>query len=171
MGSASGQGEIFGNDFMVTLGAWPSETGLPVGKVNDQIGTFLHELGHNFGLDHGGGNPLPVDARIENYKPNYLSVMNYSFQVSGIKRTGVPSPRFDFSRTRLLPLNENALNEVVGIQGSPDRTRFFCPQSFVMKSVSVPVPLTGIARTLSMRTLYRTSMGIERSRQSHYGTP
>ena len=115
MGSASGQAEIFGNDFMVTLGAWPSETGLPVGKVNDQIGTFLHEFGHNFGLEHGGGSALPADARIENYKPNYLSVMNYSFQVLGIRRTGVPSPRFDFSRTQLPTLNENALNEAVGI--------------------------------------------------------
>jgi hypothetical protein len=134
MGSASGEAEIFGNDFKLTLAAWPSETGLPVGKVNDQIGTFLHELGHNFGLEHGGGSLLPPDARIENYKPNYLSVMNYFFQVSGIKRTGVPSPRFDFSRSQLLTLNENALNEATGIQGGPDRTSFFCPQNFVMRT-------------------------------------
>ena len=138
LGSASGQGEIFGNDFMVTLGAWPSETGLPVGKVNDQIGTFLHEFGHNFGLEHGGGSLLPADARIENYKPNYLSVMNYSFQVLGIRRTGVPPlpPRFDFSRTRLPTLNENALNEAVGIQDGSDITRFFCPQNFVVRSAA-----------------------------------
>jgi hypothetical protein len=134
MGSASGQSEIFGNDFMITLGAWPSETGLPVGKINEQVGTFMHEFGHNGGLEHGGGSPLPADARIENYKSNYLSVMNYFFQVSGIRRTGVPSPRFDFSRAQLPTLNENALNEMVGIQDGLDRTRFFCPQSFIVKS-------------------------------------
>jgi hypothetical protein len=133
MGSASGQAEIFGNDFMVTLGAWPSETGLPIGKVNDQIGTFLHELGHTFGLEHGGGSPLPADARIENYKPNYLSVMNYFFQVMGIRRSGVANPRFDFSRAQLPTLNENVLTEAVGIQDGLDITRFFCP-NFSMKT-------------------------------------
>ncbi|NOT54982.1 MAG: hypothetical protein HOP18_10285 [Deltaproteobacteria bacterium] len=134
MGSASGQGEIFGNDFMTTLGGWASETGLPVGTVGDQVGTFLHELGHNFGLEHGGGSPLAPDARVENYKPNYISVMNYFFQVSGIRRAGVP-PRFDFSRTQLPTLNENALNEMVGIQGGLDRTRFFCPNFELQSAV------------------------------------
>ena len=127
MGSASGQGEIFGNDFMVTLGSWPSEAGKPTGSMKDQVGTLLHELGHNLGLEHGGGNSL-------NHKPNYLSVMNYSFQVTGIRRTGVLSPRFDLSRTLLPPLNENLLNETVGIQDGSDITRFFCQQSTLMKT-------------------------------------
>lgn len=135
MGSASGQAEIPGNDFMTTLGAWPSETGLPVGKVTDQIGTFLHELGHTFGLEHGGGSALPPEARIENYKSNYLSTMNYFFQVAGIRRTGVASPRFDFSHTQLPTLNENALNEGVGIQDGADLTRFFCPNFVVNTGV------------------------------------
>ncbi len=125
MGSASGQAEILGNDFMLTLGAWPNETGLPVGKATDQIGTFLHEIGHTFGLEHGGGGLLPAEARIENYKPNYVSGMNYFFQVLGIRsNTGI---RFDFSRAALPTLNENALNEGVGIQDGADFTRFFCP--------------------------------------------
>ena len=37
----------------------------------------MHELGHNLGLRHGGDD-LP------NFKPNYLSVMNYSFQLTGL---------------------------------------------------------------------------------------
>jgi hypothetical protein len=37
---------------------------------------FVHELGHNLGQTHGGG----WDALGEAYKPNYLSVMSYSWQ-------------------------------------------------------------------------------------------
>lgn len=127
LGSASGMAETGGNDFFVTLSGWSGETGLPVGKVNEQIGTFMHELGHTLGLDHGGGSLLPADARIENYKPNYLSVMNYAFQVSGIRTVGpISTLRFDFSRAQLPTLNENALNEGIGIQDGADMTRFFC---------------------------------------------
>ena len=44
----------------------------------------MHELGHTFGLGHGG------DA-MPNCKPNYLSVMNYMFQLGGlIDAEGVP---------------------------------------------------------------------------------
>ena len=42
---------------------------------------FIHELGHNLGLKHGGTDNL-------NYKPNYLSVMNYFFQFGGVLRSG-----------------------------------------------------------------------------------
>ena len=126
LGSASGQAEIFGNDFMVTLGSWPSETGLPVGTVKDQIGTFLHELSHNLGLEHGGGSPLSVAERTKNHKPNYRSVMNYSFQVTGI------GGQFDLSRVQLPTLNENNLNEAVGVGGGS--TRYFCQQGALFRS-------------------------------------
>ena len=125
MGSASGEAEIFGNDFKVHLGAWPSETGLPVGTARDQIGTFLHELAHNLGLDHGGGSALPPPERTKNYKPNYLSVMNYFFQVLGI------NGQFDLSRAQLSTLNENSLNEAIGIGGNP--TRYFCGQGALVR--------------------------------------
>lgn len=38
----------------------------------------MHELGHNLGLKHGG-----ADLCI-NYKPHYLSIMNYTYQANGI---------------------------------------------------------------------------------------
>jgi hypothetical protein len=143
-GSTSGQAELFGNDFMVTLGSWPDESGNPVGTANDQAGTFLHELGHNLGLDHGGALPLSAEEQIKNHKPNYLSVMNYTFQVIGIKG------RFDFSRVELptsVParptavLDETALDEIRGIRNSPDITRYFCRscQLFVRGSGSGPI--------------------------------
>ena len=77
---SSGIAEIMGNDFIVSLGA-PGFTG-SVGSVDEQEGTFMHELGHNLGLDHAGpigtgaANPYP------NCKPNYPSVMNYIYQFS-----------------------------------------------------------------------------------------
>jgi len=110
-GSTSGEGEICGNDFMCTLGGWPDENGKPVGTVNDQTGCILHEIGHNFALLHGGGPGTVggIPEGIKNRKPNYLSVMNYSFQTVGI------GGRFDFSRAALPTLDENALNETTGI--------------------------------------------------------
>lgn len=110
-GSTSGEGEICGNDFLCTLGGWPDEFGQPLGTVNDQAGCVLHELGHNFALLHGGGPGTTggLAEAIKNRKPNYLSVMNYSFQTVGI------GGRFDYSRSALPSLNENALNEATGI--------------------------------------------------------
>ena len=60
------------HDFVVTLGGWST----PGGTEMQQAGTLMHELGHNIGLRHGGND----DA---NYKPNYLSIMNYEYQVYG----------------------------------------------------------------------------------------
>jgi hypothetical protein len=45
-------------------------------------GYVMHELGHNFGLHHGGG--LAEEGNETNYKPNYISVMNYRFNLDGI---------------------------------------------------------------------------------------
>ena len=41
---------------------------------NDTGRNFLHELGHHFGLGHAG-----CGAGSYNHKPNYISVMNYSY--------------------------------------------------------------------------------------------
>ncbi len=45
------------------------------------VATFLHELGHSLGLDHGGGDGT-------NYKPNYQSLMNYAYLNGGIWARG-----------------------------------------------------------------------------------
>lgn len=67
-------------------------------------GTFMHELGHTLGLLHGGNEKT-------NNKPNYLSIMNYSFQLSGLLGTNSTN----YSEYELPALNENDLNEVSGI--------------------------------------------------------
>jgi len=134
-GSTSGQGEVFGNDFMVTLGSWPDGNGHPGGSVSDQVGTFLHELGHNLGLQHGGAQPLPEREQIKNRKPNYLSVMNYSFQVAGI------AGRYDYSASSLPSLSETALDERAGVLPETRSTRYFCRgcTRFVGTAAAAPI--------------------------------
>jgi hypothetical protein len=75
------------------------------------MGTFMHELGHTLGLRHGGGDNVQ-------YKPNYYSVMNYSFQVPGGQNNPTlarGSWRLMYSHYALPPLNEFKLNEKVGL--------------------------------------------------------
>lgn len=110
LGTTSGmsRGSLDGaSDFVVSLGGWQDDTG----SLEEQAGTFMHELGHNLGLGHGGDDH-------ENHKPNYLSVMNYLFQ------DGLPagSEDFDYSGAALPDLDEDALVEADGI-GVPESVR------------------------------------------------
>ncbi|MGI0009505.1 MAG: zinc-dependent metalloprotease family protein [Nitrosopumilaceae archaeon] len=100
------------NDAMISLGAMPSGGG--VGTPDQQAGTFMHELGHNLGMNHGG----PVTDGL-NCKPNYLSVMNYAFQFSDI----LNNRPLDYSRNALNTLDENNLNEVTGLNTANPITR------------------------------------------------
>jgi hypothetical protein len=82
------------NDIFITLGAFSYH----VGSLDQQEGTFMHELGHNLGLAHGGpyainGNPIS-DAN-DNCKPNYLSVMSWSRQFSAL--FGIHGRGLDYS--------------------------------------------------------------------------
>jgi hypothetical protein len=121
---------------MVTLGLWGSDDpancqpdpsqpliagqvycSKEVGTVEEQTGTLMHELGHTLALTHGGtyyedpDNPsVPTDEL--NCKPNYLSVMNYLFQVRGFVDRG-----FDYSGQTLAPLYKTTpqLSEYAGV--------------------------------------------------------
>lgn len=102
--SSTSSGYSFGipaSDFIVTLGSW-----LANGTDQAKIGTFIHELGHNLGLRHGG-----TTDQINS--PNYLSVMNYDFQIDGVMKDG--KRYFDYQRIATEPLNEMNLNELLGI--------------------------------------------------------
>jgi uncharacterized repeat protein (TIGR01451 family) len=133
--TSSGCGELPGNDFQVALGGWNVGQGdldgdgladANVGTVQQQAGTLMHEFGHNLNLQHGGGNSV-------NFKPNYLSIMNYQFQVSGIPPTDPDGPagplmgRVDYSRSALATLDETNLSEPAGIGDGTDNTFFRCP--------------------------------------------
>ncbi len=108
------------SDFIVSLADWPIGGG--TGTTNGQAGTFMHELGHNLGLRHGGNDHT-------NYKPNFLSVMNYSFQFRGLIINSQEG-HFDYSRFALPNLDESGLDETVGLDGGPATngygTRYYC---------------------------------------------
>ena len=99
-------------DFIVSLGAFPPNG---VGTTQDQAGTFMHELGHNLNLRHGGAD----DA---NWKPNFLSVMNYAFQFDGLIVDGVPG-NFDYSRFRI-DLDEQKLDRFAGMTSDQSLAKY-----------------------------------------------
>jgi PKD repeat protein len=124
----SGRAEIGGNDFLVTLGAFTNQTGTRI----EQAATFMHELGHNLGLLHGGNDNV-------NYKPNYISIMNYSFQLRGISNL-FTDLRIDYSHRELPPLWEDGLSEVGGIGDGADITYYYCAGSTQISAIgSLPI--------------------------------
>ena len=88
------------SDFIVSLGSF-DET------VQEQAGTLMHEFGHNLNLFHGGGDG-------SNRKPNYLSIMSYSWQLTGLLING-GFGTVDYSFVDLDDLDETSLNETLGL--------------------------------------------------------
>ncbi len=84
----TGIGEIVGNDFLITLAKYSGR----IGSTDQQSGTLMHELGHNLGLNHGGGEFDEV-----NNKPNLFSVMTYARQFSDLDS----NRKLDFSNATL----------------------------------------------------------------------
>ncbi|AJT42921.1 hypothetical protein UM93_06000 [Psychromicrobium lacuslunae] len=102
-GSSSGQGYQPGDTFLVTVGKTYWKNISDDGKA----GTFVHELGHTLGLGHGGGDNI-------NRKPNYLSILNYAYQIDGIPLSG-GGKLYSYSSTAAATLNESALDESAGL--------------------------------------------------------
>lgn len=104
IGQARAAGDVSegSHDFVVSvcqndeLRRSPHETGL----------TFMHELGHNLGLGHGGEDDM-------NDKPNYVSVMNYGWaQLGGVPLAAQPGRvGLDFSDRVLTTIDEKRVNE------------------------------------------------------------
>ncbi|KAF6242580.1 hypothetical protein C6988_07860 [Nitrosopumilus sp. b1] len=97
--NSSGQAEIGGNDFVVTLGSF--EKG--VGSTDQQAATIIHELGHNLGLQHGGYDNI-------NCKPNYYSVMNHLYQFPTLVNRNI-----DYSDGNYINITEGNANDTAGI--------------------------------------------------------
>jgi hypothetical protein len=137
---AIGDAEINGGHAIVSLGPFV-DSGVSI-PIETTSGVTMHELGHNFGLVHGGITSSGPDC--SNQKPNYISVMNYSFATTGIPVAASPgalSPkscttdadcaapahcsaasgscfRIDYSSALMPDLNENQLNEPNGLNVS-----------------------------------------------------
>ncbi|HEV2720205.1 MAG TPA: hypothetical protein VG323_09315 [Thermoanaerobaculia bacterium] len=78
--------------------------------ITDVAGTFMHELGHNLNLRHGGDTDT-------NRKPNYPSIMSYLYQFPGISTncdTGSDGV-YDYSYGLYADLDETNLDERKGI--------------------------------------------------------
>jgi hypothetical protein len=102
----------------------------PTGTEFSQPAALMHELGHNFGLFHGG---FEAEKDVDN-KANYLSLMHALF-LYGV-------PLLDYSGCELLPLDENNLNEQEGVGTScpPGRlTGYFHEGAFYTTQTGVPV--------------------------------
>src|SRR6266508_2175351 len=97
-----------GSDLLITLGGF---SGTGAGTDLQQAGTLMHELGHNLGLSHGGNDG-------NNYEPNYLSIMNYAFQLVGLDGSGSIIATIDYSRSVLPPLDEAKLDQSNDLSGA-----------------------------------------------------
>lgn len=95
---AGGLGYAPGFDFLVTQGC----------PKDGDVTTYMHELGHNLNLLHGGFEDC-------NYKPNYNSVMNYLYNYAFRDCGRNVQADLTYSRGVLADLNENSLNESLGV--------------------------------------------------------
>ena len=116
----SGMAELPGNDFMVTIGRKNGGAYIWARTRGEWAGTLMHEFGHTLGLQHGGGDGI-------NQKPNYHSVMSYTWQMPtkpGLfgadpnKNKFMNSRRLDYSRRAFAMLDEDALDEDKGVGGA-----------------------------------------------------
>ena len=80
----SGVADLPGLNFVVTLGREQGPIQGAPNFVTWVAGTFMHELGHNLGLHHGG------NGDDTNWKPHFTSIMNYNYQFLGIVQGETP---------------------------------------------------------------------------------
>lgn len=72
---------------------------------NTEALCFMHELGHTLGLYHGGDEAI-------NYKPNYISIMNYLYRDTGL----IGMRKLNYSEYEFNKIEDfNHINEVEGI--------------------------------------------------------
>ncbi len=105
-----GCGQTPGDEFVIFIGSGYSDI--------DQAAVFMHELGHNLGLHHGGGDST-------NGKVNYPSIMNYVYSYR--TRWNEAFWTLDFSRAEAGEfdvLDEAALDETVGIGDTNNSYQF-----------------------------------------------
>ncbi len=107
----------FGDDLVVTLGAFIGQIGTPF----DRASTLAHEFGHNLGLGHCGA----MDCGVVGPGPIVMpSIMSYNFQLDGVRSNllclGLAPEsanlfkEMDYSEGRLCSLYETDLMEWFG---------------------------------------------------------
>lgn len=97
-----GCGQTPGDNFVIFVGGGAY-------SAKDKAAVFMHELGHNLGLRHGGGDQV-------NGKPNYPSIMNYVLSYE--YPWNAAFWKLDYSReggNTFITLNESDLDENAGL--------------------------------------------------------
>lgn len=124
-----GKGEIWGDEFAAgnrskNESRWNKDRNRAV-----QAGTFMHELGHNLGLMHGG---LLDHTYV---KPNHFSVMNYIYQNDWLPY----GLGLTYSHGNGNGLDERSLNERTGVSTSDESDGL--RSKINGKQIAVGVPL------------------------------
>jgi len=109
----TGIADFPGGDLLVTMGGFPDTSGKPIGTPFMVASTWMHESGHTFELRHSG-EPSTAASPNPNCKPTYLSVMNYLYQLRGL-RDDLGRPHLDYSSQVGPTLNEELLQEGVDL--------------------------------------------------------
>lgn len=156
---SSGLAETPGEEFVITLGHWSAAER---NDVRVQAGTIMHEFGHTLGLLHGGQDDVQ-------YKPNYRSVMNYSWQYPNTRDQSLEASwRLDYSRSTLPIVSESAIVEAAGFGG--DSTLYVqigtsaCnaividPPPFVIKPEGGPIDLNNDGDFIDVLSLNATGL-------------
>jgi hypothetical protein len=120
--------DITASDFLVSLGL-QTPAGDTTTSARAQAKTFMHELGHNLSLRHGGSDDV-------NDKPNYLSIMNYAFGGWLWREDGTSV--LDYSRFEI-PLDEAVLDEDVGFGFTGGDVATFVSRSYCPDGVTLAV--------------------------------
>ena len=97
---SSGYAEIGGNDLAITMGPFPAH----VGTHDQQAAAFMHELGHNLNLRHGGNEDL-------NCKPNYPSIMSYTYMFPKSSGGFIDGRILNYSGWKYSAISESKLYE------------------------------------------------------------
>jgi hypothetical protein len=96
------------------------------GSLQMEAGTIMHELGHCLNLQHGG-----FESYV-NFKPNYVSSMNYLFQFNGTLGGGAP----DYSHGWRQPLDERQLDETSGVGPSDEQVYWLITRGRTQPAIS-----------------------------------
>lgn len=116
---ASGAALAPGRDLLVTLGRWGFNTTSDNDAnylANAQAATTMHELGHGFGLLHGGDEAT-------NFKPNYLSTMNYLYDLAGLPKIGASEgDRYYYEYA--IACGSHGVDTIGDLEDGPTTTRF-----------------------------------------------
>ena len=104
----SGIGDKPGGDFATTLAAFGNGF---IGPDSVNAYTIMHEVGHNLWRGHSGDVFAPFE---NNCNPQFLSLMNYNYQMTGLK-DAVGVPWADFSRRVHNQIDEDSLPAGLGV--------------------------------------------------------